>query len=47
MDSPLARALMRRRRDEEFTVEVPGGRRTYVVTEVRYESGEDTGVPAT
>jgi transcription elongation factor GreB len=47
MDSPLARALLRRRRDEEFTVEVPGGRRRYVLTEVRYESGEDTGVPAT
>lgn len=38
MDSPLARALMGRRRDDEITVEVPGGPRTYVVTEVRYES---------
>ena len=37
MDSPLARALMRKQRDEAVTVEVPGGRRTYVVTEVRYE----------
>jgi transcription elongation factor GreB len=43
MDSPLARALMRRRRDEEFTVEVPDGRRTYVVTEIRYEPGENAG----
>ncbi|HQR49700.1 MAG TPA: GreA/GreB family elongation factor, partial [Steroidobacteraceae bacterium] len=41
MDSPLARALMRRQRDEEFTVEVPGGRKTYVVTEIRYEAGDD------
>lgn len=40
MDSPLARALMRRQRDDEVTVEVPGGRRTYVVTEVRYEEEE-------
>ena len=47
MDSPLARALLRRRRDEEFTVEVPGGRRTYVLTEVRYETGEDTEVLGT
>jgi transcription elongation factor GreB len=39
MDSPLARALMGRRRDEEVTAEVPGGRRTFVVTEVRYEAG--------
>jgi transcription elongation factor GreB len=37
MDSPLARALMRRRSGDEFTVEVPGGTRSYVVTEVRYE----------
>lgn len=41
MDSPLARALMRRQRDEEFTVEVPGGSKTYVVTEIRYEAGEE------
>ena len=37
MDSPLARALMRRRVDDEFSVELPGGRRTYVVTAIRYE----------
>ena len=37
MDSPLARALMRRQPGDEFTVEVPGGTRSYVVTEVRYE----------
>jgi transcription elongation factor GreB len=37
MDSPIARALMRRRRDEEFTIEVPDGRRTYVVIDIRYE----------
>jgi len=37
MDSPLARVLMGRRRDDEVTAEVPGGRRTFVVTEIRYE----------
>jgi transcription elongation factor GreB len=37
MDSPLARALMRRQSGDEFTVEVPGGTRSYVVTEIRYE----------
>jgi len=37
MDSPLARVLMGRRRDDEVTAEVPGGRRTVVVTEIRYE----------
>ncbi len=38
MDSPIARALMRRRGGDEFTVDVPGGPRTYVVTEVRYQA---------
>jgi transcription elongation factor GreB len=37
MDAPLARLLMGRRRDDEVSAEVPGGRRTYVVTEIRYE----------
>lgn len=40
MDAPLSRALMGRRIDDEVTVEVPGGRRSYVVTEVRYEPVE-------
>jgi transcription elongation factor GreB len=43
MDSPLARALMGRRRDDEVGVEVPGGRRGYVVTEVRYEEPAEGG----
>jgi transcription elongation factor GreB len=43
MDSPLARALMGRRRDDEVTAEVPGGRRMFVVTEVRYEEEGDRG----
>lgn len=37
MDSPLGRALLRKGLDEEVAVEVPGGRRTYVITAVRYE----------
>ena len=37
MDSPLARVLMGRRRDDEVTAEVPGGRRTFVVTAIRYD----------
>jgi len=37
MDSPLARALMKKQRDDEVTIEVPGGSMTYVVTEIRYE----------
>ncbi len=37
MDSPLARALMKKGLDDEVTVEVPGGVRRYVVVEVEYE----------
>jgi transcription elongation factor GreB len=37
MDSPLARALMKKQRDDDVTIEVPGGSMTYLVTEIRYE----------
>jgi transcription elongation factor GreB len=37
MDSPLGRALLRKTIDDEVKVEVPGGTKTYVVMEVRYE----------
>ena len=40
MDSPLARALMKKALDDEVSVEVPGGgARTYVIVQVEYESG--------
>ncbi len=45
MDSPLARVLMGRQRDDEVTAEVPGGRRRFVVTEVRYDESAETGAP--
>jgi transcription elongation factor GreB len=37
MDAPLARALMRKALDEEFSVELPGGARRYVVVKISYE----------
>jgi transcription elongation factor GreB len=37
MDSPLARALLGKRRDDEVKVEVPGGRKSYLVVGIRYE----------
>jgi len=43
MDSPLARALLGRRCDDEVTVQVPGGERTYTVVGVRYEEEGDGG----
>lgn len=40
VDSPVARALLKRRLDEEVAVETPSGRRDFVVTSIRYiESG--------
>jgi transcription elongation factor GreB len=40
MDSPLARALMRKGVDDEVTVDMPAGRKSYVVTEIRYPTGD-------
>jgi transcription elongation factor GreB len=40
MDSPLARALLGKRLDDEVTIEVPGGQRSYAVTAIRYESAQ-------
>jgi transcription elongation factor GreB len=36
MDSPLARALLRKRLDEEVTVELPGGTRKFVIVSIEY-----------
>jgi transcription elongation factor GreB len=37
IDSPVARALLKRTLDEEFTVHTPGGEVQYCVVDVRYE----------
>ena len=37
MDSPLGRALLGKRLDDEFTVELPGGATTFVIVAVAYE----------
>jgi transcription elongation factor GreB len=39
IDSPLARAALKRRVDEEFEADLPGGRARFVVTGVRYAQG--------
>ncbi|MCB1868470.1 MAG: transcription elongation factor GreB [Gammaproteobacteria bacterium] len=36
VDSPVARALLKRRLDEEVAVETPQGRREFVITAIRY-----------
>ena len=40
MDSPLARALFKKTLDDEVTIEVPGGRKSYVVVDVSYREFE-------
>jgi transcription elongation factor GreB len=36
MDSPLGRALLRKRIDEEVVVETPGGARAYLIVSIQY-----------
>ncbi|MCU7830276.1 MAG: transcription elongation factor GreB [Candidatus Thiodiazotropha sp. (ex Myrtea sp. 'scaly one' KF741663)] len=40
MDSPLARAVIKRTCDEEVKVATPGGETTYWIIEIRYETVE-------
>ncbi len=37
IDSPLARALLKKRIDDEFEVDLPGGRTGFVVVQVSYQ----------
>ena len=37
MDSPLGRALLRKRLDDEVVVETPGGARAYAIVSIEYE----------
>jgi len=41
VDSPLARAALKKRVDDEFEAELPGGRRRFVVLSVSYEETGD------
>jgi len=45
MDAPLARALLRKRLDEEVRVEAPGGIRVYLIVAIEYE--RRSGTPPT
>ncbi len=38
VDSPMARAALKKRVDEEFEAELPGGRAHFLVIDVRYET---------
>ena len=39
IDSPMARALLKKGLDEEVTVQTPQGERVYEIIEVRYSDG--------
>jgi transcription elongation factor GreB len=41
MDSPLARALFKKAVDDEIVIEVPGGRKSYVVVAIDYRDLAD------
>jgi transcription elongation factor GreB len=42
IDSPLARAALKKRIDDEFEADLPGGRRRYVVVAVFYDAPDET-----
>lgn len=42
MDSPLARALMRKSVDDEVSVQLPKGIETFTIIDVHYESPDDS-----
>jgi transcription elongation factor GreB len=46
MDSPLGRALLSRRLEEEVAVATPSGRRTFVIVAIDYEAPAPTTAPA-
>lgn len=37
MDSPLGRALLGRRLDDQVTIELPGGRQSFFIVDIRYQ----------
>jgi transcription elongation factor GreB len=41
IDSPLARALLKKRVDDEFEVDLPGGRHGFAILAVQYGAGTD------
>ena len=41
IDSPLARAMLKKRVDDEFEVMLPGGATRFVIVEVAYDDGAD------
>jgi transcription elongation factor GreB len=45
MDSPLGRALLRKALDDEVTVELPGGRRKFVIVAITYGPAAPTREP--
>jgi transcription elongation factor GreB len=42
MDSPLGRAVLRKALDDEFTLELPEGLRTFVIVKIEYQPSTST-----
>jgi transcription elongation factor GreB len=45
MDSPLGRALLGKRLDDELTAELPGRVRTFVIVQIRYDDSASSPTP--
>lgn len=43
VDSPMARAMLKKRMDDEFQAHLPAGEMSFVITAVRYEQVESEG----
>ena len=43
IDSPLARAMLKKQVDDEVSVDTPGGEQVYVITEISYGPTESDG----
>ncbi len=39
IDAPLARAMLKKHADDEFETQLPSGKATFVIVDVRYENG--------
>jgi transcription elongation factor GreB len=46
MDSPLGRALLRKRLEEQVVVETPGGERSYLIVSIEYQRAPEP-IPTT
>lgn len=42
MDSPMARALMKKSLDDEIEVDLPGGKKSFFIADIQYKKNDET-----